>query len=518
MMSDIIKLTRKDFVSDQTVRWCPGCGDYAILAQMQKVLPELGIPKENIVFISGIGCSSRFPYYMNTYGIHSIHGRAPTLATGLKIVNPDLSVWVITGDGDGLSIGGNHLLHVLRRNVDINIILFNNRIYGLTKGQYSPTSLRGTKTKSSPMGSIEQSFNPLSVAIGAEATFVARTIDTNVKHLAQILRRAAEHKGTSFVEVYQNCVIFNDKTWAYATDAKIKDENVLALEHGQPLIFGKNQDKGIRVSELEPEIVSLDIAAREDLLVHNEQAPASLAYLLSRMRQPEFPEPIGVFRCIEKPVYEAEVKGQVEEAIRLKGKGDLHKLYHATDTWEVSPEPSRTNGHKSHPDEDMPKPSEFDEEYMGVAFHGEGTAEPEVGHSLLTDTLADLKPKQPLTAHIDISLAKAIGTLQELNVGLMALVDDDGKLVGVFTEGDVFTKVACKIEDIGQEQVRDYMTSNVTTLKADASIAYALHLMSIHHFRHIPVVDDEGKPEGVISFRSVVRYIEQNFSLAPNGK
>ena len=262
-MSEVIELTRKDFVSDQMVRWCPGCGDYAILAQMQKVLPELGIAKENIVFISGIGCSSRFPYYMNTYGIHSIHGRAPTLATGLKIANPDLSVWVITGDGDGLSIGGNHLLHTLRRDIDINIILFNNRIYGLTKGQYSPTSPQGKVTKSSPMGSLEQPLNPLSVAIGAEATFVARTIDTNVKHMAETLKRAAAHKGTSFVEIYQNCVIFNDKAFGYATDSKTKVDNVLELENGKPMIFGKDQDKGIRLNELNPEIVSLDAVAQK---------------------------------------------------------------------------------------------------------------------------------------------------------------------------------------------------------------------------------------------------------------
>ncbi len=348
-MTEVKKLARKDFVSNQTVRWCPGCGDYAILAQMQKVLPELGIPKENIVFISGIGCSSRFPYYMNTYGIHSIHGRAPTLATGLKIANPDLSVWVITGDGDGLSIGGNHMLHVLRRNVDINILLFNNRIYGLTKGQYSPTSLRGTKTKSSPMGTIEHSFNPLSVAIGAEATFVARTIDTNIKHMAKILKRAAAHKGTSFVEIYQNCVIFNDKVWSYATDPAVRDENVLVLEHGQPMIFGKNRDKGIRLNGLDPEIVSLDTVAREELLVHNESAPEpNLAHLLSRMRAPDFlPEPIGVFRCVEQPVYEKGLMGQVEAAIQLKGQGDLGQLYHAGDTWEVLSETNGRNGHKN---------------------------------------------------------------------------------------------------------------------------------------------------------------------------
>jgi len=492
-MSEVIQLSRKDFVSDQTVRWCPGCGDYAILAQMQKVLPDLGIAKENIVFISGIGYSSRFPYYMNTYGIHSIHGRAPTLATGLKLANPELSVWIITGDGDGLSIGGNHLLHALRRNVDINIILFNNRIYGLTKGQYSPTSLQGHKTKSSPMGSVEQPLNPMSVAIGAEATFVARTIDTNVKHMAGILKRAAAHKGTSFVEIYQNCVIFNDGAWSYATDSKTKAENILELEHGKPMIFGKNRDKGVRLNELDPEVVSLDIVAQEDLVVHREDAPEpSLAYLLSRMRQPDFPEPIGVFRAIEKDPYERGVISQVHQAIETKGKGDLHELYANADTWQVS--------------------SEFDEEYLGVFFHGEGTSDPTVGHSLLTDTLADLKPKKPLTAHVDISLAEAVGMLKEINVGFLALIDDEGKLVGVFTEGDIFTKIACKIEDLTTEKVKDYMTSEVTTVNANTTIAHALHLMSIHQFRHIPIVDDESKPEGVISFRSVVRYIGENFA------
>jgi 2-oxoglutarate ferredoxin oxidoreductase subunit beta len=486
-MSEVIELTRKDFVSDQTVRWCPGCGDYAILAQMQKVLPELGIPRENFVFISGIGCSSRFPYYMNTYGIHSIHGRAPTLATGLKLANPDLSVWVITGDGDGLSIGGNHLLHTLRRNIDINIILFNNRVYGLTKGQYSPTSLRGTRTKSSPMGSVEHSFNPISVAIGAEATFVARTVDTDVKHMAKILRRAAAHKGTSFVEVYQNCIIFNDRTWEYATDRQTKDENVLVLEDGQPMIFGKNRDKGIRLSGcLEPEVVALDEVDEEDLLYHSERAPSSLAYMLSRMREPDYPEPIGVFRAIEEPVYEIGVIHQIEEAIQTKGKGDLSKLYHATDTWEVFPDT-----------DDGPQISDTG---------------PRSSESLLTDTLADLELKKPLAAHVDISLAEAVKKLQKFNVGFMALVDDNGKLAGAFTEGDVFAKVACQVENLEEKKVKDYMTSSVTTLKYDATIAQALHLMVIHHSRHIPIVDDENKPEGIISIRSIVHYLGENFS------
>jgi 2-oxoglutarate ferredoxin oxidoreductase subunit beta len=247
-MSSAPKLSRKDFVSDQDVRWCPGCGDYAILAQVQKVMPELGVPRENFVFLSGIGCSSRFPYYMNTYGFHTIHGRAPAIATGLKASRPDLSVWVATGDGDALSIGGNHLIHALRRNIDINILLFNNRIYGLTKGQYSPTSEQGKITKSTPLGSVDHPFNPISVALGAEGTFVARSIDVEAKHLQTIVRRAYEHKGTAFVEILQNCNIFNDGAFANLTEKDIKADTQLVLEHGKPLIFGKNRDKGIRLT------------------------------------------------------------------------------------------------------------------------------------------------------------------------------------------------------------------------------------------------------------------------------
>ncbi|MBI3909494.1 MAG: 2-oxoacid:ferredoxin oxidoreductase subunit beta [Armatimonadetes bacterium] len=338
-------LTRKDFVSNQEVRWCPGCGDYSILAQMQKVLPELGIPREKIVFISGIGCSSRFPYYMNTYGIHSIHGRAPTLATGLACVHPDLSIWVVTGDGDGLSIGGNHLLHCLRRNVDINILLFNNRIYGLTKGQYSPTSRPGHKTKSSPMGTIEQSFNSLSVALGAEGTFVARAVDVHTKQLAYVLKRAAEHKGTSFVEICQTCIVFNPHEWDYVTDADVKDDSTLMLEHGQPMIFGKNHDKGIRLNGLKPEVVSLGSGVTEaNLLVHDEFAEdPTLAHLLSRMGPPNFPTPVGIFRCVEKPTYSELMLGQVEEMTRQRGAGDLVKLYRQADIWVVN-EASEGNG------------------------------------------------------------------------------------------------------------------------------------------------------------------------------
>jgi 2-oxoglutarate ferredoxin oxidoreductase subunit beta len=298
----------------------------------------LGVPREKTVFISGIGCSSRFPYYMNTYGIHSIHGRAPAVATGLKVSRPDLSVWVITGDGDGLSIGGNHLMHCIRRNIDLNIVMFNNRIYGLTKGQYSPTSPFGKVTKSTPMGAVDNPLAPLCIAIGCEATFVARSIDTNIKHLGMVLKRAAEHRGVSFVEVYQNCNVFNDGAYDYATNRDTKADTTLELEHGKPLIFGKNREKGIRLNGMNPEIVELGKGVSEDdLLFHDEKAPEpTRAYLLSRMRYPEFPEPIGVFRDVDRPPYDVLVNSQIAEAKTAKGEGDLQKLYNAGDTWTVS--------------------------------------------------------------------------------------------------------------------------------------------------------------------------------------
>jgi 2-oxoglutarate ferredoxin oxidoreductase subunit beta len=296
----------------------------------------LGVAPENTVFISGIGCSSRFPYYMNTYGMHSIHGRAPAVASGLKVARPELSVWVITGDGDALSIGGNHLMHAIRRNLDLNIVLFNNRIYGLTKGQYSPTSLLGQVTKSTPGGAIDNPLHPISVAIGCEATFVARSIDVNIKHLSTVLKRAAEHVGTSFVEVYQNCNVFNDGAFEYATGRETKSDNTLELEHGKPLIFGKNRDKGIRLNGMEPEVVELGKGISEDdLLFHDEKAPEpTLAYLLSRMSHPEFPEPIGVFRDVDAPRYEERLSEQIALAEK-RGKGDLQTLFNAGETWNV---------------------------------------------------------------------------------------------------------------------------------------------------------------------------------------
>ncbi|HSS63580.1 MAG TPA: 2-oxoacid:ferredoxin oxidoreductase subunit beta [Gammaproteobacteria bacterium] len=336
MSSDNI-FTSDDFASDQDIRWCPGCGDYSILAQMKKVLPDIGVAPEKTVFVSGIGCSSRFPYYLNTYGIHGIHGRAPAIATGLKAARPDLSVWVITGDGDGLSIGGNHLMHAIRRNLDINIVLFNNRIYGLTKGQYSPTSLPGQITSSTPTGSIDGPLSPLSVAIGSEATFVARSVDTHTKHLGRVLKRAAEHKGASFVEVYQNCNVYNDLAFGYAWDRKQRPDHVVELEHGKPLVFGADGDKGIRLNGLEFEVVNLGNGISEsDLLAHDEKAEEPvLAYLLSRLRYPRFPEPIGVLRAVERPTYEDLMSQQIEEARKKGGAGDLEALFNAGDTWQV---------------------------------------------------------------------------------------------------------------------------------------------------------------------------------------
>jgi 2-oxoglutarate ferredoxin oxidoreductase subunit beta len=331
-------LTKKDFVTDQEVRWCPGCGDYGILSAVQQVFPELGIPREKFVVVSGIGCSSRFPYYMNTYGFHSIHGRAPAVATGLKLARPDLSVWIATGDGDGLSIGGNHLIHVLRRNVGLKILLFNNRIYGLTKGQYSPTSEIGKRTKSTPYGSVDLPFNTVSLALGAEATFVARTVDVFGPHLKEILHRAAQHKGTAFVEIYQNCNIFNDGAFDYMREKEVRDEATIVLRQGKPLLFGKDGRKGIRVRGSIPEIVTVgeNGVVEGDILVHDETAPVSTSFLLSRLAPPEFPTPIGVFRCVETDAYEDLVTAQIRGAVERKGRGDLAALLRAGDTWTVS--------------------------------------------------------------------------------------------------------------------------------------------------------------------------------------
>ncbi len=338
IMDTPVRLTRKDFVTDQDVRWCPGCGDYAILAQIQKLLPDLGIPRENFVFISGIGCSSRFPYYVETYGMHSIHGRAPAIATGIKLARPELSVWVITGDGDALAIGGNHFIHAMRRNVDLKVLLFNNQIYGLTKGQASPTSNLGAPSKTTPLGTIDRPFNPVALALAAGATFVARTTDVDQAHLAGVLRQAAAHRGTAFVEIYQNCVTFNDGVFDLVTDARTRNEHRLLLEDGKPLVFGADRDRGIRFSGTRPQVVTLRSGGAEDdeCAVHHVREPdGGMAYLISQFAPPELPLPLGVFRAVSAPTYE-ELNADVGERARSRhGGGDLAALLRGSNAWTI---------------------------------------------------------------------------------------------------------------------------------------------------------------------------------------
>lgn len=333
-------LTAKDFATDQEVRWCPGCGDYSILAQVQKVMPTLGIPRENIVIVSGIGCSSRFPYYMNTYGMHSIHGRATAIASGLKASRPELSVWIVTGDGDGLSIGGNHTIHLLRRNFDVNVLLFNNQIYGLTKGQYSPTSETNKVTKSTPLGSIDHPFNPLALAMGADATFIARSMDRDVKHLQAMLSRSAAHHGSSFLEIYQNCNIFNDGAFEIFTEKGTKPEHTLFLEQGQPLLFA-NGTKGIKLEGLRPVIVDVaDGNLPDNIWIHDER-DFYKAQMLIRMfdypaLQGSMPRPFGVFYETDRACYEDVMQMQIDEAVAAKGKGDLDAIIRGREVWQIN--------------------------------------------------------------------------------------------------------------------------------------------------------------------------------------
>lgn len=335
------KFSAKDLVTDQDVRWCPGCGDYSILKQAQTVIPDLGIPRENIVFVSGIGCSSRFPYYMETYGMHSIHGRAAAISSGLKATRPELSIWMITGDGDALSIGGNHTIHILRRNFDINILLFNNEIYGLTKGQYSPTSETGKITKSTPMGSVDHPFNPLALCLGAGGTFIARSMDRDPKHLQNILRRAHAHKGASLVEIYQNCNVFNDGAFEVFTDKGSKKNETLFMEHGQPLIFGENAEKGIRLDGFTPVIVEIgNGVSANDLWIHDEKDKVKSSILTRFFDNPStpghLPRPFGVFYVEDRPRYEDGMQKQIDEMTAKRGKGDLDALLRGKETWTVN--------------------------------------------------------------------------------------------------------------------------------------------------------------------------------------
>jgi 2-oxoglutarate/2-oxoacid ferredoxin oxidoreductase subunit beta len=338
-VTDVPVTTRADWSSDQEVRWCPGCGDYSILTAVQLLMPELQVRRENTVFVSGIGCAARFPYYMNTYGVHGIHGRAPAIATGLAMARPDLDIWVVSGDGDALSIGGNHLIHALRRNVNLNILMFNNQIYGLTKGQYSPTSEVGKVTKSTPFGSLDTPFNPISLAIGAEASFVARTHDMDRQHMQETFRRAWEHKGGAFVEIYQNCNVFNDGAFEAVTGKEQRSSMLIPLEHGQPITFGVEGEKCVTLdAQGHAQIADRSEVADEDILVHDEtRADPSLAFTLSRLASgPHEPTPVGVFRSVERPEYATEATQQIAAAQERSGPGDLEALLRSSSTWEVS--------------------------------------------------------------------------------------------------------------------------------------------------------------------------------------
>ena len=504
-----LKLTRRDFASDQTVRWCPGCGDYAILAQIQKTLPELGLPRENMVFISGIGCSSRFPYYMNVYGIHSIHGRAPTLAMGLKCARPDLQVWVITGDGDALAIGGNHFLHALRRNIDVNIVLFNNRIYGLTKGQYSPTSEIGKRTKSSPDGSIDNPVNPIGVAIGAEASFIARTVDSFQKHMAEVLTRAARHSGAALVEVAQNCMIFNNGSWSHLTDPDARADNVLFLEHGKPMRFGKTMEKGIRLNGLTPEVVQVADVDPSELLVHDERATEpTLAYFLSRMWPPEFPTPVGVFRAISKPVYDQQLMAQVQAA-REAGPPDLNTLYRQTETWAV-PAPALEG--TVCPCCDHPNLPGADECELCLASltHEEATpaeARARIARRLYDDRIEKLEPGAAISVPESATAEEAIATMRERRIGCVLVTDANGQLSGIFTERDVLARLVSAGIDPAGVAMREIMTPDPETIKPDHLLAHAFHLMMVNDLSYLPMVDEAGSPVGIVNSRDLIEYL-----------
>jgi 2-oxoglutarate ferredoxin oxidoreductase subunit beta len=501
-----IKLTKKDFTPDNEPRWCPGCGDYAILNTIQKVFPELGVPKEKFVVVSGIGCSSRFPYYMNTYGFHTLHGRAPTVATGIKASNPDLSVWMVTGDGDGLSIGGNHLMHVLRRNPDIKILLFNNRIYGLTKGQYSPTSEEGKVTKSSPMGSVETPLNPLSFAIAAQASFVARTIDNNPKHMTQIFKAAAAHKGTALIEIFQNCVIFNDKTFESVYGRENRSEQMLFMEDGKPLSYGKALDKGITLNGSKPSIVS---AEDSETIIHTvgEENPG-YAYALSQMSYPDFPTPVGIFRKVERPTFEDGLHQQIDSAIESKGRGDLSKLILGSDYWEV-----KDDGKLKVTSSDNSNDSQTIEEQIG-AEHAERAKQDSkdplssVFHTRLEEIIHNYGCSSTILVNEQTSLNDTIMTLKRHNVGSVLVGNDEGELVGIFTERDLLFKVVNIIDDQDNTPIKSVMTETPESAASWQTLAQALHSLGEGGYRHLPVIREGGKL-GLISAKGIMHYLHR---------
>tara|TARA_B100000809_G_scaffold263373_1_gene316457 strand:- start:1219 stop:2802 length:1584 start_codon:yes stop_codon:yes gene_type:complete len=505
------KQTRRDFVAPADVRWCPGCGDYAILNTIQSLFASLGIPREQFVVVSGIGCSSRFPYYMNTYGFHTIHGRGPAVATGIKLANPDLAVWLITGDGDGLSIGGNHLLHLMRRDVDVKVLLFNNKVYGLTKGQYSPTSDMGMVRKTTPLGSIDQPINPLCFALSSEATFVARTYDTNPKHMASVFRAAAEHHGTAFVEIMQNCVIYNDKVWAPVSARDVRDDKMLVLEEGKPMTFGNDNQYGIRLNGLNPEIVDVgaDGVDALGLLVHDEHDVAgSTAYLLARMQPPDFPLPIGVFRAVPRGMtYDRAVEHQIAESIDQFGHRNLQALMMGADYWEVK---EGEEGVESFHDEEYERYS-LDEE---LAIMQEQSYEADRYRSdplfgALRTRINALQvhygSARVLCVEPDTSIAKAITLMKEHALESLLIVDEH-KLRGIITSRDILMKVVLTDMDRETTPITAIMTPRPDVVHEWNTVGDAINKMAIGSFRHLPIVN-ESDDYGMISVQELLGYV-----------
>ena len=505
-------LTRKDFVSSSEVRWCPGCGDYAVLNSVQAVLPQLGIPKEKFVFVSGIGCSSRFPYYLDTFGFHTIHGRAPTIATGIKVANPELSVWVITGDGDGLSIGGNHLIHALRRNLDMNIILLNNRIYGLTKGQYSPTSVKGQITKTSPYGVIDEPINPLRIALASEGTFIARALDTDPKHMSEVFKAGAEHHGTSFVEILQSCVIFNKKAWSEISDRSTREDRLLYLEQGKPLIFGEKRNKGIVLRGTEPVVVTIGEqgVTKRDLVKHDMYSEDPVyASMLIKMDSPDFPLPVGIFHAVTKPVYEDELEAQIKEVTALKGRRNLQALLRGSEYWTVSDEGKtiqRSTG-------------------ISALANDESNVMDEQIHALLKST-------DPLTASLKTTVGKifydydykrskmlsprdsissAIAHFKAARIECI-LVGDSKRLYGILSERDIIQNVVLTSIDRDRQPISAIMRPVYEIMDESNSIGDVINILSISGHRHVPIRLKDGG-FGLITIRQILRFIHDTVEL-----
>ncbi len=499
-------LTRKDFVSSSEVRWCPGCGDYSVLNATQNVLPQLGLPKEKFVFVSGIGCSSRFPYYLDTYGFHTIHGRAPTIATGVKVANPELSVWVVTGDGDGLSIGGNHLVHALRRNLDMNIILLNNKIYGLTKGQYSPTTEKGQITKTSPYGVIDEPINPMRIALASEATFVGRAVDTDPKHITEVLLEGAKHAGTAFVEIFQSCVIFNKDAWKNIADRSSREDRLLYLEQGKPLIFGEKRNKGIILKGTKPEVVTIGEQGitEKDLVVHDmHREDPVYAAMLTQMDYPDYPMPVGIYRAVKKPVYEEELEAQIKEVTALKGRRNLQALLRGTEYWTVS------NGGK-----DINRSSG-----IRVQFADESQVMDERVRELLKST-------DPLTASLKTTVGKIFYDYDYKRSKMLAprdsistaiayfkahrieciLVGDSKRLYGILSERDIIQNVVLTSIDRDRMPISSIMRPVYEIMEESNSIGDVINILSISGHRHVPIRLKDGG-FGLVTIRQILRFI-----------